>query len=59
VNMVEIKGIAKKLDIATGKLKKSELIRTIQETEGNRQCFDTGQASQCGQSNCLWSGDCK
>lgn len=57
--MVEIKEIAKKMDIATGKLKKTDLIRTIQQTEGNSQCFDTGHASHCGQSNCLWMGDCK
>jgi hypothetical protein len=59
MNMQEIKDIAKRREVATGKLKKSELIRAIQRSEGNYDCFDTGQASRCGQTNCLWSGDCK
>ena len=55
----EIKEIAQKMEIPTGKLKKSELIRVIQRTEGNDECFDTGKAAHCRQDNCLWSCDCK
>ena len=54
----EIKEIAQRMDISTGKLKKSELIRVIQRKEGNEECFATGRASQCGQESCLWMGDC-
>ena len=55
----EIKEIAKKRGVKTGKMKKSEIIRAIQESEGNPTCFDTGQASECSQMNCLWREDCK
>ena len=55
----EIKEIAQKMDISAGKLKKSDLIRAIQQKEGNAQCFDTGRAAHCGQQHCLWQGDCK
>jgi Rho termination factor, N-terminal domain len=55
----EIRGIAKQRDVKTGKMKKSEIIRAIQEAEGNPVCFDTGKTVECGQVNCLWREDCK
>ena len=55
----EIKAIAKQHDIKAGKMKKSELVRAIQSAEGNNVCFETGQASRCGQATCLWRNDCK
>jgi len=55
----EIKVIAQRMEIAPGKMKKSDLIHAIQTKEGNEACFDTGKSSYCGQSNCLWIGDCK
>jgi len=54
----EIKEMAQRMEIVTGKLKKSELIRVIQRAEGNCDCFDSGQAAQCGQQGCLWAADC-
>lgn len=54
----EIKERAKQLNIKTGKMKKADLIRAIQQTEGNEQCFDSGKAVTCGQDNCLWREDC-
>lgn len=59
MKLQEIKEIAQQMEITVGRMKKSELIREIQRKEGNRQCFDTGQAGQCGQDGCLWMGDCK
>ena len=53
----EIKEIAKQHDIKIGKMKKGELIRTIQAAEGNDVCFETGQALVCGQADCLWRSD--
>lgn len=55
----EIRKIARKLAIPAGKLKKVDLIRTIQRTEGNAQCFGSGWSGQCGQDECLWADDCK
>jgi hypothetical protein len=58
MKLEEIKEIAKLHDIKIGKLKKADLVRAIQEAEGNTICFETGQASECGQTACLWRGDC-
>lgn len=54
----EIREIAQRLAIPASKLKKGELIRVIQRTEGNPECFDSGQAGRCGQRECLWAEDC-
>ena len=53
-----VKEIARQHKIKTGKAKKSDLVRAIQQSEGNEPCFDSGKASQCGQEGCLWREDC-
>jgi hypothetical protein len=58
MKLEEIKEIAKKHNIKVGKLKKAELVRAIQSAEFNDVCFETGQASECGQADCLWRSDC-
>jgi hypothetical protein len=54
----EIKEIAKQHNIKTAKMKKAELVRAIQQAEGNEQCFDSGKATTCDQEKCLWREDC-
>jgi hypothetical protein len=54
----EIKEIAKKHGIKAGKAKKGDLVRAIQQAEGNNPCFDTDSSGQCGQPACMWRGDC-
>lgn len=54
----EIKEIAKQHGIRVGNMKKSDLIRTIQEKENNSACFAHGMADRCGQDACLWREDC-
>jgi hypothetical protein len=54
----EIKEIAKQHNIKAGKAKKTDLVRAIQQVEGNQQCFDSNNVSQCGQHNCIWRADC-
>ena len=54
----EIKEIAKQNNIKAGKMKKADLVRAIQQAEGNEVCFETGQANTCGQAACLWREDC-
>jgi hypothetical protein len=54
----DIKEIAKRHDIKVSKLKKGDLVRAIQQAEGNEPCFESGKASACGQHNCLWREDC-
>lgn len=58
MKMDDIKAIAKQFEIKPGKMKKTELIRAIQEVEGNNVCFGTGNAIVCGQHECLWREDC-
>lgn len=54
----EIKEIAKRHAIKTGKMKKAELVRAIQQAEGNDVCYETGTVDHCGQDDCIWRGDC-
>jgi len=54
----EIKAIAKNHDIKTAKIKKSDLVRAMQQPEGKETCFGNGAAAQCGQNACLWREDC-
>ena len=54
----EIQGIAKKMGLKAGKMKKADLVQTIQTAEGNTPCFQTGAAGSCGQDNCMWRSDC-
>lgn len=58
MKLEEMKEIAKKHGIKVGKLKKADLARAIQLAEGNEACFESGQASECGQAECLWRSDC-
>lgn len=54
----EIKEIARQRGVKAVKLKKGELVRAIQESEGNPTCFDTGAVNGCSQADCLWRQDC-
>jgi len=49
---------AKQLGVKdTWKYSKKDLIKTIQRTEGNYDCFGTAR-SNCNQISCCWRGDC-
>lgn len=53
-----IKEIAKQHQLKPGKANKGELIRAIQQAEGNTACFGSNRANECGQLSCLWREDC-
>jgi len=53
----EVKQKAKSLGIDYSKMKKTELIRTIQEREGNRPCFGTSNGT-CPYTDCCFMEDC-
>ncbi len=59
MNMKDIKEIAALKGLRTGRLKKDELIRAIQQAENNSVCYMTNQVDSCGQSSCLWRSDCQ
>jgi len=54
----EIKSIAKKMNLKFSNVRKTDMVRAIQKSEGNNDCFKTGNAQECGQLNCLWRQDC-
>jgi len=59
MKLAEIKTVAKSKGINhVGKTKES-LIREIQKTERNRDCFNRGNSDSCGQAHCAWRTDCK
>ncbi len=59
MNAVHVRKQASRLGIKTpNTLKKGDLIRLIQQCEGNYSCFATARSSGCGQEQCLWRQDC-
>ena len=58
IKMPEVKTIAAKYDIKAGRMKKVDLIRAIQEAEGNVTCYGTARIQECPELNCLWREDC-
>jgi len=58
MNMQDIRSIAKEYGLKTGKMTKVNLVRTIQLTEGNFDCFATASSGECDQTGCLWRDDC-
>ncbi len=52
-----VRSIAKERGIKGGRLRKAELIRTIQRHEGNFDCFGSAY-DYCDQLQCRWRDDC-
>ena len=57
MKMAQIKEKAKQLGLKAGKKNKLDLVRSIQEKEGNFPCFQTAK-EYCDQSGCTWREDC-
>lgn len=54
----DIRAKARGLEVKNySKLAKTDLIRAIQEKEGNASCYHN--ISDCGQLDCLWRRDCQ
>jgi len=58
MKMTEVQKKAKDLNIKPGRTKKADLIRQIQQEEGNTPCFQGGNDS-CDQKDCCWGEDCQ
>jgi hypothetical protein len=54
----DIREIARKNGVKIGRMNKIDLIKAIQKTEGNNDCFATAYVNNCNQMNCLWREDC-
>jgi hypothetical protein len=54
----EIQKMAKGMGINTYKMKKTDIIRTIQRKENNIDCYATDRADHCEEKACSWRSDC-
>lgn len=55
----EVRNRAKTLGVAvTARMRKGDMIRTIQQAEGNQDCFGSAWRFDCPWDNCCWRGDC-
>jgi len=57
MKMADIKDKARTLGIKSGKMKKTELIHTIQRAEGCTACYGTSNGD-CPQFECCFRADC-
>ena len=54
----EIRGLARSLGVKNyHRLRKADLIRSIQEKEGNSPCYQS--ISDCREHDCLWLSECQ
>ncbi len=56
INIIRAK--AKALGLKTGRISKIELVRSIQRSEGNFDCFATACDGVCEQKDCMWQEEC-
>ena len=54
----DIRKIAKSLEINTYRMKKPDMIRSIQRAENNMDCYGTSRVDYCNEQGCLWRADC-
>jgi hypothetical protein len=57
MKMIDVKRKAKELGVKAGKMRKADLIRSIQVQEGNASCFQA-DLDRCDQTSCCWRSDC-
>lgn len=58
MKLQDLRHIAKEHKIPTAGLSRTEIVRKIQASEGNFECFATASSGTCDQSNCLWRKEC-
>jgi CheY-like chemotaxis protein len=58
MNIHEVRAMAKRMGIRTGRLKKEGLIRAIQQEEGNFDCFASATDGICDREDCIWLEEC-
>ncbi|OGR17272.1 MAG: hypothetical protein A3K53_05040 [Deltaproteobacteria bacterium RIFOXYB2_FULL_66_7] len=54
----KIRSIAKEMGVKSSRISKGEMIRAIQEAEGNFPCFGTARDGFCDREDCMWKADC-
>jgi len=54
----KVRKIAKANGVNSSRMGKGEIIRAIQEAEGNFPCFGTARDGFCDREDCVWKEDC-
>ena len=54
----DLRKMAKRLGINTYRMKKADVIRSIQRAENNPDCYGTDRINVCNEETCLWRPDC-
>jgi len=54
----DVRKMAKGMDINTYGMKKNNIIRAVQQSENNVECFATERVESCNEEECLWREDC-
>ena len=54
----QIQKMAKDMGIKTYRMKKTDIIRTIQRKENNIECYGTDRVDNCQEERCCWRSDC-
>ncbi len=54
----DVRKIAKGMRINTYAMKKNDIIRAVQQSENNVECFATERMEYCNEDKCSWRGDC-
>ena len=54
----DIGKIAKGMGINTYRMKKTDIVRSIQRKENNIECYGTDRVEHCIEEGCLWRSDC-
>lgn len=58
MKLEQVRSIAKSNGVSPGKLRKRDLIKSIQAADGNFDCFASACNAECDQHRCLWRDDC-
>lgn len=58
MKLEEIRSIARSKNIKPGRVSKTVLIKSIQASEGNFDCFASASGGECDQAGCSWREDC-
>jgi|WetSurMetagenome_2_1015567.scaffolds.fasta_scaffold27022_1 hypothetical protein len=58
MNFNELRKMAKRMGVNTYRVKKPDIVRSIQREENNIQCFGTSRVEHCCEHECLWRNDC-
>lgn len=57
MNMQDVRAKARQMGLRTGRMKKADMIHSIQRAEGNQPCYGHSGGS-CSQTGCCFMDDC-